>query len=608
MGVIYRARDPHIDRVVAIKALSSQEAHEQRRVDRFRREAQVAGQLSHENLVKVYDLGEQDGIPYIAMEYLEGTDLRTIIRGRIELLSDKKLNILVQVARGLAYAHKRGIVHRDIKPENIRFLEDGAVKIMDFGVAFRIDEGADESGLHGTIAYMAPERLEGKEATFGSDLWAVGVIAFELLTFEYPFPARNQAARMERIASGKPEPMDSERHLVHPALQAIIKRLLHRSPARRGSAEELVEVLEEFISEDATRRKEAQVSFDKALAAFQKGRLKDAVVGWEETLRLEPDHYPAQQHLITAREKIDTHRELKLLGKLAAFYLEKGKNDRALQLYQEVLGVDPHHTVAQEAVRMLGGLGELAPTDPAARARKPSARASARKDTSPEVRRAVGLVRKERPGEAIALLQDVLAREPDNGVAQDYLQRIVRRVRKRVLAEKELVRRHLEKGNASFQTERFQEAQAAWNRVLTIDEGNLIARKNLQVLSAYLEGSKAEEEIAHPEGQRFHQRFPGGFQARYRGLFALKEGYREAVLHRLSASGMALLTEQPVPVSAVIEVSFRLPDEPKSVTVLAQVVNSNVEPFGRNLVGTILLLIPEPYVRFLSALATSSSP
>ena len=610
MGTIYRARDPHIDRLVAVKAMTATAASDPDRRQRFTMEAKMAGQLSHENLVKVYDLGAQDGVPYIAMEYLEGTDLKTIIRDRIELLSEKKLNILIQIARGLSYAHKRGVVHRDIKPENIRLLEDGVVKIMDFGIAMRADERADGEGFHGTVAYMAPERLQGQEGTPASDLWAVGVLAYELLTFTSPFPADNYAAMMERITSGQPVPMDLSKTLVHPELQRVVMKLLAREPRDRyRSADELLEELEEFVSEEATRRKEAQTAFNGALEEYRKGNLKAAMRGWEEALRLEPDHFPARSHLKMASERMAGLREVKLLGKLADFYMEQQRPDRALTFYQDVLAIDPHHVAAHEAVRVLGGLGERPASKRAAPLPVSAKSASSVKlpalppGASPEVRRALAAVKKERLAEGITILRDALERHPADALVQDYLARIVLRVKKRVFKEKALVQKYIEKGNACFRTERFAEAEEQWNRVLAIDGENVIARKNLEVLAGYLKDQRVDEDIAYPEGRRHHLRLPANSPARYRGLFSPQAGFRAAELHRLSISGMSLLTAEAVPVSAVIEVSFEIPATRNTVEVLAQVVHVVAEPFGRQLVGTVLLLVPEAYVEFLKTLA-----
>lgn len=255
---------------------------------------------------------------------------------------------------------------------------------------------------------------------------------------------------------------------------------------------------------------------------------------------------------------------------------------------------------------MLGGLGDLAPPTP------PSAQVGVNTKTtgsfrlppppaaaSPELRRAIALVKKERIGEGMAILRDLLDRSPKDTMVQDYLVRIVRRIRKRVFAEKELVQKAIEKGNACFRTENFQEAEEAWNKVLALDDANLVARKNLEVLSSYVRGKKADEDITYPEGQRFHARVPGGFPCRYRGLFAPRSGAREAIVHRLSVSGISLLTDEPVGISAVLEVVFRLPGRDRDIEVLAQAIHAVQEPFGRHLIGTILLLVPEPYVEYL---------
>src|SRR4029079_3812807 len=131
-GLVYKGKAPVITRLAAIKVMSEATVGDPELVSRFRREAEAAGGLHHKNIVTIYDMGEHNGLPYIAMEYLEGRDLEKLLKERVELSMDQKVDIIAQVAEGLQYAHSKGIVHRDVKPANIRLLEDGSAKIMDF--------------------------------------------------------------------------------------------------------------------------------------------------------------------------------------------------------------------------------------------------------------------------------------------------------------------------------------------------------------------------------------------------------------------------------------------------------------------------------------------
>jgi eukaryotic-like serine/threonine-protein kinase len=188
MGTVYRARDPDIDRVVAIKAISRDLGSSPEMIERFLREAQFVGRLQHPNIVTVYDVGESDGVAYIVMEYLEGESLERIITGARNLRLVHKVGYMVGVCRGLRYAHQRHVVHRDIKPSNILITKDGGVKILDFGVArftdiSEADARQTRTGVVvGTLAYMSPEQISGLTASESMDIWAVGVTTYELVS------------------------------------------------------------------------------------------------------------------------------------------------------------------------------------------------------------------------------------------------------------------------------------------------------------------------------------------------------------------------------------------------------------------------------------------
>src|SRR5690348_10601301 len=159
MGVVYRALDPVLKRRVAIKVMSEAFAQNDDLRERFLREAQAAGSLQHPNVVTVYDFGEVDGHLYIAMEYVEGEDLEDILRSKIPLPLEAKLELIIGVLQGLAFAHKRGVIHRDIKPANIRVDQEGKARIMDFGVAHLASSDMTRTGtMLGTPSYMAPEQ------------------------------------------------------------------------------------------------------------------------------------------------------------------------------------------------------------------------------------------------------------------------------------------------------------------------------------------------------------------------------------------------------------------------------------------------------------------
>ncbi|HKQ24184.1 MAG TPA: serine/threonine-protein kinase [Burkholderiales bacterium] len=195
MGVVYKARDPMLDRVVAIKTvnltLPKEELAEYEA--RFYQEAKAAGGLSHRNIVTIYDIGRSERIAYMAMEFLEGDELRKLLQARDPIPVSQALEIGAQVAEGLQYAHERQIIHRDIKPANIMVLHDGLVKITDFGIArMRNNEVKTMTGMIlGSPKYMSPEQVSGKRADTRSDIFSLGVVIYEMLTGTSPFVADN---------------------------------------------------------------------------------------------------------------------------------------------------------------------------------------------------------------------------------------------------------------------------------------------------------------------------------------------------------------------------------------------------------------------------------
>jgi len=195
MGVVYKARDPMLDRVVAIKTvnltLPKDELAEYEA--RFYQEAKAAGGLSHRNIVTIYDIGRSERIAYMAMEFLEGDELRKLLQARAPIPLSRALDIGAQVAEGLQYAHERQIIHRDIKPANIMVLHDGLVKITDFGIArMRNNEVKTMTGMIlGSPKYMSPEQVSGKRADTRSDIFSLGVVIYEMFTGTSPFVADN---------------------------------------------------------------------------------------------------------------------------------------------------------------------------------------------------------------------------------------------------------------------------------------------------------------------------------------------------------------------------------------------------------------------------------
>lgn len=235
MAVVYRGYDLVLDRPVAIKVLRGQFAADASFLRRFEREAQAAARLSHPNIVSVYDVGRDDGTRYIVMEYVPGKTLKQLILEHAPFSLDEAIHIVRQVAAALDYAHQHGLVHRDIKPQNILVDERGFVKVTDFGIAKGLtDVSLTEAGFGmGTVHYVSPEQARGEPATPASDIYALGVVLYEMLTGRLPFDADNPIGlAMQHVHEAPPPPRQFNSN-IPPAVEAIILRALAKDPRQR---------------------------------------------------------------------------------------------------------------------------------------------------------------------------------------------------------------------------------------------------------------------------------------------------------------------------------------------------------------------------------------
>lgn len=236
MGMVYKGRDSVIGRDVAIKVIQERALNVPEIKKRFYREARSAGRLSHENITIIYDVGEEGGVPYLVMEYLEGEDLREAMdRGRL-LTNEEKLHIAIQVCHGLHFAHSHEIVHRDIKPANIRLLKNGRIKIMDFGIA-RIQSEAQALTLTntslGTPRYMAPEQVKGQDIDHRADIFSFGVMFYEMLMGDNPFVGDHVTTIIYKILNAEPPPINVEPGQLSAELQPIVAKCLAKDREER---------------------------------------------------------------------------------------------------------------------------------------------------------------------------------------------------------------------------------------------------------------------------------------------------------------------------------------------------------------------------------------
>lgn len=232
MGVVYKARDPLIDRVVAIKTINLSMAMDEKEEyeGRFYQEAKAAGRLNHPNIVTIYDVGKSGNVAYIAMEFLEGRELRDIMNDGALLPVDQVLHTVAQVAQGLAYAHEHDIVHRDVKPSNIMVIRDGHVKITDFGIARMASSSVrTQTGMVlGSPKYMSPEQVMGKAIDQRSDIFSLGVMLYEMLTGQAPFNGENVNAIMYQTLNAIPPPPN----MVNPAIPEMVNFIVAKALAK----------------------------------------------------------------------------------------------------------------------------------------------------------------------------------------------------------------------------------------------------------------------------------------------------------------------------------------------------------------------------------------
>jgi serine/threonine-protein kinase len=276
MGTVYKAVDPLIERPIAIKTINLNLSKEERAEfeERFYREAKSAGRLSHANIVTIYDVGETDDIAYIAMEYLEGESLREMLDSGVVLPIEMIGRLAARVASALNYAHENHVVHRDIKPANIMIMPNRDVKIMDFGIAQIPTGSRTQLGtVLGSPKYMAPEQVAGQSTDGRTDIFALGVVLYEMLTGVTPFNGDNLSAIMYKILNEEPAPPSTLNPRVPPVFDRIISRALAKRPEDRYPTAR--EFARDLRNPDAATPQKARrpVASTKSAKSIQAGRM-----------------------------------------------------------------------------------------------------------------------------------------------------------------------------------------------------------------------------------------------------------------------------------------------------------------------------------------------
>ena len=319
MANVYLAYDTILDRNVAVKVLRGDLANDEKFVRRFQREALSASSLSNPNIVEVYDVGEDNGEYYIVMEYVEGKHLKALLKKRGKLTVPEVIDIALQITNGLSVAHDSYIIHRDIKPQNILILENGLIKITDFGIAVAMNatQLTQTNSVMGSVHYLPPEQASGKGATLQSDIYSIGILMYELLTGKLPFRGDNA---VEIALKHLKEPMPSIRDElpdIPQSVENIILRATAKNPKNRYSdAREMHEDLKTCL--DESRANELKITFKYPENDYDDTKLMKTVKPVKET---KPKEIKEGEKEVAKKKKSTENSQNKLLITLASVFV-----------------------------------------------------------------------------------------------------------------------------------------------------------------------------------------------------------------------------------------------------------------------------------------------
>jgi serine/threonine-protein kinase len=337
MGVVYKATDPHIGRFVAIKMITGGD------LERFYVEAKSTGKLQCPNIVTVYDMGDQDGNPYLVMEYLEGVSLESILASGRPMSLLEKLSVMIDVCNGLSYAHQRNVIHRDIKPGNIMVLNDGTAKIVDFGIARVGDRRMTKTDqVIGSLHYMSPEQIQDRPLDAGSDIFSTGVVLYQLLTGALPFESSETAATLMKIIHEPPSPLGNYIRDYPPELDQVINHSMAKNRDERyASARDLAFDLTRIVEQ---QREQVVAAFLKrAETAMQRAEWIKAREQLQQILGIDRQHAEARRLLGEVQERIRKQQrseQARQLRRQADEAFVDLRYDEALRLLDQALALD----------------------------------------------------------------------------------------------------------------------------------------------------------------------------------------------------------------------------------------------------------------------------
>ena len=347
MGVVYKAMDNLIERVVAIKMMTGGFADNPDLLKRFYREAKSTGMLQHPNIVIVYDLGDHEGNPYLVMEFLDGEPLDKIIASHREVSMVEKLGYIIQACNGLGYAHGRGIVHRDIKPANLMVLRDGNCKIVDFGIARIGDNSMTRTGqVVGTITYMSPEQINAQVVDGRTDIFSAGVMLYELLTGTVPFDGKDTASTLLKIIHEPPPPLSNFIKNYPPELDTVIAKALAKDREERyATAEDFAFDLSRV--QEQLKRLLVSEYVDRAKSSIEKADLAKAKEILQLVLKVDTQHAVAKELMQEVQQRLQRQvrgEQIKQLRANAEEALSQKSYVDALAYAEQALTLDKSNT------------------------------------------------------------------------------------------------------------------------------------------------------------------------------------------------------------------------------------------------------------------------
>jgi serine/threonine protein kinase len=358
MGSVYVAHDPVLGRMVAIKVFLS-DLDLPDAVDRFSREARSAAALNHTNIVTIHDYGEFSSQPYIVMEYVQGDTLTEIIRRKAPVAVAQKLRWLEELCAGVAYAHSFGVIHRDIKPTNLMVDRSGRLKILDFGIARMLGTlASNATALIGTPGYMAPEQILGGTIDFRSDLFSIGVVSYELLSYTEAFPGETLPAITHRILSQDPLPLPQLIADIDPELVAVVERSLKKSAEERFSDAEALRGAISRLRREAENDNRMMAGAPTLISPTPMPGFKRETASQRQTRR-EPigvaELTPPPDPHRTNRDELLRRRTTQIETSLAHSResLTRGELDAALEACLQALTIDDTHVAAMELERSI---------------------------------------------------------------------------------------------------------------------------------------------------------------------------------------------------------------------------------------------------------------